>query len=86
MLKHRQLNFLFWLPLYRNLHLFLFSQSPIDGTSIISLHQTGQSKDSSFFIHMLGDSKRGQATSDYDSTAKDELSLMIYEVTTHLNA
>ena len=29
---------------------------------------------------MLGDSKRGQATSDYDSTAKDELSLMIYEV------
>ena len=29
---------------------------------------------------MLGDNKRGQATSDYDSTAKDELSLMIYEV------
>ena len=35
---------------------------------------------------MLGDNKRGQATSDYDSTAKDELSLMIYEVTKQFNA
>jgi hypothetical protein len=53
---------------------------PFTETSLLLLHQKGQYQKSSFISDMIGEGKRGQAIADYDSTAKDELSLMSYEV------
>ena len=60
--------------------IFTFSMLPFTETSLLLLHQKGQSEKSSFISDMLGEGKRGQAIADYDSTSKDELSLMLYEV------
>ena len=57
-----------------------FRVVPFAETALLLLHQTEQSQKLSFISDMLGESKRGQATADYDSTSKDELSLMLYEV------
>ena len=45
-----------------------------------SLHQIDETKVKPFLTEVLGEGKRGQATADYDSTSRDELSLMSYEV------
>ena len=61
--------------------IFTFSMLPFTETSYhFIMHQKGQSEKSSFISDMLGEGKRGQAIADYDSTSKDELSLMSYEV------
>ena len=60
---------------------FQISVESFDKTSQIISHQTGQYQlTSSFSSDFLGERKRGQATADYDSKSKDELSLMSYEV------
>ena len=41
---------------------------------------TGETQVLPFLSDVLEEGKRGQATADYDSTSKDELSLMSYEV------
>ena len=60
---------------------FQISFESFDKTSQIISRQTGLHQEhSSFITDMLGERKRGQATADYDSNTKDELSLMSYEV------
>ena len=59
---------------------FQISFESFDKTSQIISRQTGLQENSSFITDMLGERKRGQATADYDSNTKDELSLMSYEV------
>ena len=59
---------------------FQISFESFDKTSQIISRQTGLQENASFITDMLGERKRGQATADYDSNTKDELSLMSYEV------
>ena len=66
--------------IFRNALTFQISFESFDKTSQIISRQTGLQDYSSFITDMLGERKRGQATADYDSNTKDELSLMSYEV------